>query len=75
MSDGLKKNFEVVQDESSKWRREMPIHVARFQRATWIGEKLHTGVNLLTESIRLLPRTLAYTTVIAVSVVAVWLAL
>ena len=75
MSDGLKKNFEVVQDEWSKWRREMPIHVARFQRADGIGEKLHTGVNLLTESIRLLPRTLTYTTIIVVSVVALWVAL
>lgn len=75
MSDGLKKNFEVVQDEWSKWRREMPIHVARFQRADGIGEKLHTGVNLLTESIRLLPRTLTYTTIIVVSVIALWVAL
>lgn len=60
MADGIAKNWQVVQRELAEWRALMPIHVRTFKDARGIAQKAHKGVNLVTESVRLLPRTLTY---------------
>lgn len=66
MANGIKKNWQVVQHEIANWRALMPQHVRTFKDARGIGEKLHKAMNLVTESVRLLPRTLAYSLLIFV---------
>lgn len=68
MSDGLLKNFEVVTDEWQDWWHSMrKDHLPRFRHSTlkWTGEHrkrnvIHLLVNVVTETIRALPRTLTY---------------
>lgn len=62
--NGLAKNWEVVQEEIATWRALMPIHIKTFKDAQGIAARLHKGWNLVTESIRLLPRTLGYSALI-----------
>jgi hypothetical protein len=59
MNNGIAKNFEVVRGELDDWRALMPKHVKTFREARG-GEKFHKALNLVTESVRLLPRTLTY---------------
>lgn len=60
MASGIKKNWQVVQHEIADWRALMPVHVRTFRDAKGVAEKLHKAVNLVTESVRLLPRTATY---------------
>ena len=60
MANGLTKNFEVVRGELDDWRALMPKHVKTFREAEGFKESAHKAWNLVTESIRLLPRTLGY---------------
>lgn len=69
-SDGFKKNIEVVLEELKHWlfvlRKE---HLPRFKTGTFLWGKsnyLHLAMNLFTETIRALPRTIAYSVVIYV---------
>jgi len=66
MANGLKKNLQVVQHEIADWRALMPQHIRALRDANGIGGKLHKAVNLVTESVRLLPRTLTYSLLIFV---------
>lgn len=65
MADGIKKNWQVVQREISEWRALIPNHVRTFKDARG-ADKIHRAWNLVTESIRLLPRTLGYSLLIIV---------
>jgi len=67
MANGIKKNWQVVQAEIANWRALMPIHIKTFKDASG-GEKIHKAWNLVTESIRLLPRTLGYSLLLFVVV-------
>ena len=58
--DGIWKNLEVVTDEIDDWKVIMKTHVATFKAAEGIAQKAHKAMNLVTESVRLLPRTVAY---------------
>ena len=64
--NGIAKNWEVVQHELANWRALMPRHVKTYRDATGISQKVHKVWNLVTESIRLLPRTLGYSLLIFV---------
>jgi hypothetical protein len=59
MSNGIAKNLDVVREEIYYWRMLMPAHLKTLRDANW-ADKPHKAVNLITESIRLLPRTLVY---------------
>lgn len=60
MADGIKKNWQVVQHEIADWRALMPQHIRVFKDANGIAGKAHKAMNLVTESVRLLPRTVSY---------------
>lgn len=67
--DGLAKNVEVVVNELKDWWFDMEaLHLPRFRKASMkIGDKsfiLHLVLNLITETIRALPRTLTYALVL-----------
>ena len=58
--DGIWKNLEVVTDEIDDWKMVMRVHVATFKNAKGIAQKAHKAMNLVSESVRLLPRTVSY---------------
>lgn len=65
MADGIEKNIEVVKEEIADWRQLIKPHKERHKAAKWLTtdwkrHKLHTGMNLVTESVRLMPRLVAY---------------
>lgn len=68
MSDGLLKNFSVVTDELKDWWYDMrKDHLPRFRQSTlkfWGAHRkrniIHLAVNVVTETIRALPRTITY---------------
>lgn len=77
--NGIVKNWEVVQRELAAWRALKPIHIKTYRDAEGIVEKAHKGWNIVTEFIRIAPRTTGYSllaavTVLAAAIVAVWLA-
>ena len=72
MADGIMKNLGVVGGELSEWADQMKLGIARFKDVSIRLDKtnvLHLLQNLVTETIRALPRTLGY----CVSVYALFL--
>ena len=71
MSNGIKKNVKVVLNELKHWWFCMRMeHLPRFKEATlrWRGQYakrniVHLLFNLLTETVRALPRTISYSLV------------
>lgn len=62
--NGMAKNLEVVQMEIANWRALMPIHIKSYREAKSLGRKVHKAWNLVTETIRLMPRTVGYSALI-----------
>lgn len=80
MSDnknGFAKNLEVVKAEIEEWQYQMEIGLRRFKQGSWSWGKqsyFHLAMNLVTETFRALPRTMAYSFVLVVVVgIVVWL--
>lgn len=67
-TDGAEKNMEVVNAEIAAWRVIMSENWTRFKAGSWnwrAEENIyHIGHNFRTETIRALPRTIAYLTYI-----------
>ena len=58
--DGIWKNLEVVTDEIDDWKVLMAPHVNTYKNAKGVVQKAHKAMNLVSESVRLLPRTTSY---------------
>ena len=58
--DGIWKNLEVVTDEIDDWKVLMAPHVTTYKNAKGIAQKAHKAMNLVSESVRLLPRITSY---------------
>jgi len=75
MSDGMKKNLEVVRAELVEWRKQMADNTARFRHVGLVNKGsgpygqnnnlFHLLTNYISESYRALPRTLTYITIVA----------
>ena len=63
MSDGIKKNWEVVRAEIRDWLGQMRLGTERFKTASLRFDNtnvFHLIMNLIEETFDRLPRTLAY---------------
>jgi len=66
MANGLAKNWEHIREEVAGWRSGMAAPWREFQNADGVPETVHKAMNLVTESARLLPYTIAHVFVIAI---------
>jgi len=64
--NGAAKNLEVLRHEIADWKALMPYHVKSFKDAKGMAAKAHKAWNLVTESLRLLPRTTGYSLLVFV---------
>lgn len=73
MSDGMKKNLEVVKAEIDDYRDTLRIELARMKRTPW-NRKAHVLFGLLPDAHRDMPRTLSYLAILSLIPigVAVW---
>ncbi len=65
MADGIFKNLEVVREEGRNAKGPMKTHWDRWKASSWNplrrkDNRYHTGANILSEGIRLRPRTTMY---------------
>jgi len=71
MSDGMKKNLEVVKAEIDDYRDTLRIELARLKREPW-KRKGHVLFGLVPDAHRIMPRTLSYLALLSLGLVVVW---
>lgn len=64
MSDGMKKNLEVVKAEIDDYRDTLRIELARLKREPW-KRKGHVLFGLIPDAHRDMPRTLSYLAILS----------
>lgn len=64
--DGIAKNIEHIKEELAGWKSGMAAPLREYHDADGVPESLHKLLNLVTESVRLLPYTLAHALIVGV---------